>query len=183
VSTKNTDIEAVGNSLIEHVRGTAASRHGIIDEIFPYARQAAKKISARAICRFLEEEHGVKLSYVTIGRALRQPEKYWNLYVDLNSIEQHLRIVGRTHNKPVKDFMSEPEKFQEMLEGEKVYAVDDILDESAISRAMMDYENAVAVLDAKWFCFDEDILEEARMYLLKRFSEKPAPKDDETEQD
>jgi hypothetical protein len=169
---KNTSFEGIGNSLIEHVRGAASSRPGIVGELFPYIVQASKKISARAIGRFLEEKHGVKLSYVTIGRALRNPGKYWNMYFD--EIEPHAWIVAESHEKSPGDFISEPEKYQQMMEEKPVLQVDDVDDHHKLFRADNDYQNAVRVLDEKWFCFDEDILEGARVHLLKRLIEKPA---------
>jgi hypothetical protein len=175
---KNISLEAVGNSLIEHVQDAASSRPGIVGELFPYLVQASKKISVRAIARFLEEEHGVKVSYVTIGRALRNPGKYWNLYFD--EIEPHAWIVAESHERSPRDFISEPEKYQEMMDGKPIYQVEGD-DEASFFRAERDYKNAVAVLDEKWFCFDEDILEEARFHLLKRFVEKPAVQNDGAE--
>jgi hypothetical protein len=182
MNTKNTSFEAVGNSLIEHVRDAASTRQGIVDELFPYIVQASKKISARAIGRFLEEEHDVKISYVTIGRALRNPIKYWNLYFD--DIEPHAWIVAESHKKSLKDFMSGPEKYQEMLEGKPELTVDDIENpQDSFFRVENEYNNAVAVLDAKWFCFDADILDEARFYLIQRFLKKPAPQNDGAEKE
>jgi hypothetical protein len=176
MNNKNTGIESVGNSLIEYVRDAAATRPGIVEELFPYIVQASKKISARGIARFLEERHGVKVSYVTIGRALRNPEKYWNRYYD--EIESHARCVGESHGKPLKDFMSEPEKYQAMLETKPVYQADSA--ESALD-AMGQYEHAITVLDEKWFCFDEAILEEARMHLYQRMCKKPTRQNDDAE--
>ena len=180
MQVKNTDLEAVGKSLIEHVQDAASTRQGIVDELFPYIVQASKKISARAISRYLEDEHGVKVSYVTIGRALRNPRKYWNLYYDI--IEPYAWIVAQSHEKSLMDFITEPEKYQEMLESKPVLIVDDInnLDDS-LFRADIEYRNAVTVLDAKWFCFDQDILHEARVYLIQRFVQKPAPQKDDPE--
>jgi hypothetical protein len=179
MDTKNSNVESIGTSLIEHVRDTASSRPGIVGELFPYIVQASKKISVRAIARFLEEEHSVKVSYVTIGRALRNPGKYWNMYFD--EIEPHAWIVAESHEKPLKHFISEPEKYQEMMEEKPVLLVDDINDKDGILRADIDYKKAVKILDEKWFCFDEDILEEARFHLLLRFLEKPAPQNDNAE--
>ena len=178
---KNPYLEAVGNSLIEHVRDTASSRPGIVGELFPYIVQASKKISARAIARFLEEEHSVKVSYVTIGRALRNPGKYWNMYFD--DIEPHAWIVAESHEKPLKHFISEPEKYQEMMEEKPVLLVEDVDDHDKLFRADVDYKSAVKVLDEKWFCFDEDILEEARIHLIKRLLEKPAVQNDGAEKE
>ncbi|HZM02351.1 MAG TPA: hypothetical protein VFC44_04970 [Candidatus Saccharimonadales bacterium] len=171
MNSVNKDIGEVGDSLIEHARDDAStSRRGIIEELFPYIVQASNKMSARAITRFLEENHGVKISYVTIGRALRNPKKYWNLYFD--SIERPAWIVAQSHDKPLKDFISEPDKYQEMLEGKPVYVVEDIEDEDSVFDAKADYENAVAVLDEKWFCFDKNILVEAKCYIYTRLCEK-----------
>ena len=166
------EFEAVGNSLLEHARDDAStSRHGIVDELFGFIVQASKKMSARAISRFLEEKHGLKISYVTVGRALRQPDKYWNLYYD--SIEPHAWVVSESFRKPLKSFISEPEKYQKMLEGKPTYQVDDVKNQSSVFKAEVEFEKAVAVLDDKWFCFDEDILEDARRYLIMRLVEKP----------
>jgi len=176
---KNTNLEAVGNSLIEHVQDAASSRPGIVGELFPYIVQASKKISARAIARFLEEQHGVKVSYVTIGRALRNPGKYWNIYFD--DIEPHAWIVAESHEKSLKDFISEPEKYQQIMEEKPGLVVKDVDDQDSVLRADWNYNNAVRVLDEKWFCFDEDILEEARFHLFKRFNEKPASQNDDAE--
>jgi hypothetical protein len=173
----NIGLEAIGNSLIEHVRDAAASRPGIIEELFPYIVQASKKISVRAISRFLEEKHGVKVSYVTVGRALRDPLKYWNLYY--NRVEEQAWIVAETHSKNLKDFISEPEKYQAMLEEKPVYICDG---PEEIFEAQLAYDNAVADLDQKWFCLDEKILEEARQYIRPRFDKKPGIENQEDEQ-
>jgi hypothetical protein len=172
MNKKNTNIDEVGNSLIQHVRGAAATRPGIVEEIFPHIVQASKKISARAIAKFLDEKHGVKVSYVTVGRALRNPAKYWNRYYD--SIEEHAWIVAEWFDKTVLDFISEPEKYQEMLEGLPVLGADVTSDQDTFFHAQNAFENARSVLDEKWFCFDEDVLEEARFHLLQRMTKKPA---------
>ena len=86
----------------------------------------------------LEEKHGVKISYVTVGRALRNPKKYWNRYFD--EIEPHVWCVAEAHDKTLKDFISEPEKYQAMLETKPVYKADDA--ESAMV-AKKEYDYAV----------------------------------------
>ena len=176
--SKKSNIEDIGHSLLEHVRDAASTRPGIVHENFGPIVQASKKISARAIARFLEEQHGVKVSYVTIGRALRDPKKNWNLFFD--PVEAASWIVAEAHGKTLKHFMSEPEKYQEMLEAKPVFEGRNA--EEAL-KSKMEYEKAVTVLDKKWFCLDEDTLEDARRYLLSRFCEKPAPEHDESKDD
>lgn len=170
--------ENIGDSLLAYAKGAEFSaQRGAVIELFPYIFQASKRLSARAISSFLQEKHGVKISYVTLGKALRQPEKYWNLFYD--SIEPYAWTVGEAHEKPLKYFMSEPDKFQEMLETKPCYLVDDIDDKHSWTTAMGEYDEALRILDDKWFCFDAEVLEEGRHYLLFRFSEKPSAKTDE----
>jgi hypothetical protein len=136
--------------------------------------QAAKEISVRAVARFLEEKNGVKISYVTIGRALRNSAKYWDLYYDPR--ERHFWNVAEAHKKRVLDFISDPEQFQEMLEEKPVF---EAANEEEALDAAMEYEYSVKELDENWFCFDEAILEEARFHLIKRLHEKPKSKNED----
>jgi hypothetical protein len=180
MSKKDRSIAKIGNSLVEHARNDALTeRRGVVEELFPFIVQASKKMSARAISRFLEENHDVKVSYVTIGRALRNPKKYWNLYFD--SIEEDVWIVAQTHDKRLRDFISEPEKYEEMLEGKPVYLVEDMENRDSVLDAKAAYERARVVLDEKWFCFEPDVLEEARPYIWARLNEKPKRNDGDSE--
>ena len=49
-------------------------------------------MSARAISRFLMEEQNVKLSAVTITRAINDPKKSWNAFFDV--IEPSARVIA-----------------------------------------------------------------------------------------
>jgi hypothetical protein len=179
--TKNPSLPAIGSSLLEHSQGADLRARAVIGELFPYIIQASKRITTRAISQFLEEKHEVKISFVTIGKALRNPGKYWNCYYD--SIEPHAWIVAAVHgDSPLRSFMSEWEKYDDLLKTEKVYqcSLDGTKEENEerISQAMADYEEAVRVLNEKWFCLDDDVLQDARLYLMRRFSEKPQAKHD-----
>lgn len=172
------NLEAIGDSLLEHAQAAEfTAQRGVIESLFPYVVQASKRMSARSISRFLEEQHQVKVSYVTIGKALRQPARYWYLYFD--SVENAAWVVAKTHGRHLKEFISEPEKYQEMLDTKPVFQVDKIRKRADLERALhlaqAEYEAAVKLLDDKWFHFDESILEEARSHLLKRLQNEPAP--------
>jgi hypothetical protein len=54
----------------------------LVIELFPFIFEASQRMSARAISRFLLEEQGVKLSAVTITKALNDPKKSWNAFFD-----------------------------------------------------------------------------------------------------
>ena len=86
--------------------------------------------------------------------------------------------MAETHSKDLKYFMSEPEKYQAMLEEKPVYLSDG---PEGIFEAQLAYDNAVADLDHKWFCFNEEILEEARQYILPRLTQKPKAESEDQE--
>jgi hypothetical protein len=179
METDSTNLTNVGEALLEHARGAEFSARGAIEVLYPYIVQASKRLSTRAISRYLEENHGRKISFVTIGKALRNPQKYWNAYFD--RVEASAWIVAEAHDKPLRSFMSESEKYQGILETKPVLTFDSSHPEQEqATRAQEDYEEARRNLDEAWFCFDDEILEEARCFLLKRFAEKPTqPKEEE----
>ena len=172
------DLEAVGGSLIEHAQAAEfTAQRGVIETLFPYVVQASKRMSARSISKFLDDQHRVKVSYVTIGKALRQPARYWNLYFD--NVENAAWVVAQTHGRQLKEFISEPDKYQEMLDEKPVLQIEKKGKRAELQKALFlaqaEYEAAVSLLDDKWFRFDEAILEEARGHLLKRLQTAPAP--------
>jgi hypothetical protein len=162
----------IGSALLEHAKGAEFSARGVVGELFPFIVQASKRLSSRAISQYLDEKHGVKVSFVTIGKALRNPRKYWNAYYD--QIEHSAWMVGETYQKPLAKFMADPEAYQEMVEAKPVYITDSALPEGErLDTAINDFEEARDILDDKWFCFDEDILREAIIYLFPRLLVKP----------
>lgn len=181
MKTKDIGFDAVGNSLLEHARGAELTARGVVEGLFPYIVQASRRMSSRAISQFLEKEHGMKISFVSIGNALRNPGRYWNRYFD--AIEAHAWIVAEVHSAELRSFMSDGEKYHDLLETEKVYPIEGggtrEENEASAMRSMADYEEAVRVLDEKWFCFDDAVLEDARMHLLGRFTTRPQGRDED----
>jgi len=67
-------IKNVGEALLNHAEAVESSRRGVADDLFPYIYVAAKKMSTRAISRWLEETQGIKLSAATISKVLRESD-------------------------------------------------------------------------------------------------------------
>jgi hypothetical protein len=87
-SNKTTGLMGVGQKLLAHSKvAKFTATRGLVVELFPFIYGASERMSARAISRFLEKEQRVKLSSVTITRALNNPKKSWNLFFD--AIEPH----------------------------------------------------------------------------------------------
>jgi hypothetical protein len=98
----------IGESLLE-VAKTDFSARGVLTQLFPYISEAAKSMSARAISRWLLSTHQVKVSDVTISKALRNPEKHWEAFAEY--IEPWARTVENSIEADMESFLSDVEVF------------------------------------------------------------------------
>ena len=100
----------VGQKLLAHSKSAEfTAKRGLVVELFPFIFGASERMSSRAISRFLEKEQGVKLSSVTINKALKDPAKNWGLYFD--EIEDAARLFAKDDRVPVKMFLLEKQYF------------------------------------------------------------------------
>ena len=68
----------VGHKLVGHSKSAKfTANRGLVIELFPFIFEASERMSARAISRFLLDEQKIKLSAVTITKALNDPKKSW----------------------------------------------------------------------------------------------------------
>ncbi len=73
----------VGHKLVGHSKAAEfTANRGLVVELFPFIFEASDRMSARAIGRFLMEEQSIRLSAVTITRALNDPKKSWLSFFD-----------------------------------------------------------------------------------------------------
>ena len=86
----------VGHKLVDHSKSTefTASR-GLVIELFPFIFEASERMSARAISRFLLEEQKIKLSAVTITKALNDPVKSWIAFFE--EIAPAATVIAKWH--------------------------------------------------------------------------------------
>lgn len=68
----------IGQKLVGHSKAAEfTATRGLVTELFPFIFEASERMSARAISRFFQEEQNIKLSAVTITKALNDPQKSW----------------------------------------------------------------------------------------------------------
>jgi hypothetical protein len=68
----------VGQKLVGHSKSAEfTANRGLVVELFPFIFEASDRMSARAICRFLQEDQNIRLSAVTITKALNDPKRSW----------------------------------------------------------------------------------------------------------
>ena len=66
--------EAIGSKLVEAAKESTGDVLPLSTKLFPYIFIASRKMSLRAISRWLEDKHGVSLSAAAISRALTSPK-------------------------------------------------------------------------------------------------------------
>lgn len=160
--TGDIELAGVGPKLLAHSKSAEfTAKRGLVVELFPFIFGAAERMSSRAISRFLEKEQGVKLSSVTINKALKDPAKNWRLFFD--TIEQAARIVGKINNVAIKEFLFREQFLRKPFKSE-------IINSLAKATIGADVAQANNVLRAKWYVIDLDIRLKARPYLEDRLN-------------
>ncbi len=164
---KPTNATDIGLKLVGHSRATEFSANrGLVIELFPFIFEASQRMSARAISRFLLEEQGVKLSGVTITKALNDPQKSWNLFFDM--IEPSARVIAKQWRRENLDFLFVERAKYEDRTGPGT--------QNALGRvalrlfAKSDFVPADKVLREKWFCINKEIRLKAKTYLESRLA-------------
>lgn len=161
-NVKHVSASAIGQTLVEHSKSSDRDgKHGLVVELFPSIFGAHERMSARAISRFLKEKHGIKLSAVTITKALNDPKKSWNQFFD--TIEPHVKIYEN---------WDKMEKREDFLYDDKAFKVilPNLPGRGLLRKALFKFEFAQAInaLREKWFSIDLGIRLKARPYLAER---------------
>jgi hypothetical protein len=160
--TSSVSVPAIGQGLVAHSKSDDLDRkRGLVVELYPSIFGAHQTMSARAISRFLKEKHGIKLSAVTITKALNDPKKYWNQFFD--TIEPFVEAYEN---------WDKAEKREDFLYDDKAFKVifPNLPGRDLLRKALFKFEfsQAVQALREKWFSIDLGIRLKARPYLAER---------------
>jgi|HubBroStandDraft_2_1064218.scaffolds.fasta_scaffold34766_4 hypothetical protein len=147
----------VGQKLLAHSKDAEfTAKRGVVIDLFPFIYGASRRMSARAISRFLEKEQGYTLSSVTITKALNAPDKYWNLFFE--HIKPHARVWEKDEKIPMKDFLFREKYFPEPFESRVIQAAAKMMVKPEVIQA-------VRVLREKWFSIDYETRLRAQPFL------------------
>ena len=155
-------VAAIGQTLVQRSKAADLDRkRGLVVELYPSIFGASDRMSARAISRFLNEKHGIKLSAVTITKALNDPKKYWNQFFD--TIEPFVEAYEN---------WDKSEKREKFLYDDKAFkALPPSLPGRDLLRKLLakyEFSQAINALREKWFSIDLGIRIKARPYLAER---------------
>ena len=116
VNERKASTEIIGAELVEAARESADEILPLSTKLFPYIFVASRRMSLRAISRWLEDKHKVSLSAAAISRALNSPDLHLERLAE--SISAPARYVatlygcdpmGLLFNEVIKDGPSELE--------------------------------------------------------------------------
>jgi hypothetical protein len=158
----NTELKEVGCELIRYAEQEAefSAQRGVIDELFPFIFMASRRMSTRAISRWLMETRKIKLSPVTIAKALRESDKHWEECFDM--IEPAALIFENVHGAPMEKFLVDHDFFFALKTNKKNLKFSGI-------EGYNEYQGAVDMLENNWFewflMLDERAREECSVFI------------------
>ena len=157
-------LAGAGQKLLVHSKSAEfTARRGLVVELFPFIYGASERMSAKAISHFLETEQGIKLSSVTINKALKDPAKSWNLFFDM--IEPAAHVFEKEDGVPMKDFLFKKQIFFKPFKNALVNAAVKVLVRAEVAQA-------ASILRGKWYVIDWEIRLKARPFLEHRLGGK-----------
>ncbi len=156
-----TNFNKIGLELLQHSHkaATFTAQRGLVDELFPYIYGASKRMSTRAISKWLEEAKGVKLSAVTIAKALRDQDRHWATLCD--EIEVSARVMAMECKTSVWELLSmDPDDFaRDCANNPHVF--------SPTCQEEADIASAAEELSSRWFSIvDEAALKRCRDFIM-----------------
>jgi hypothetical protein len=157
----------VGQKLVGHSKSAEfTANRGLVVELFPFIFEASERMSARAVCRFLQEEQNIRLSAVTITKALNDPKKSWISF--FGSIEPEAIIIAKWAKSRSFKFLYESKAdFDRRMSFE-----DEGIITAPVVRGMLkvlrpDRANAIKVLREKWFSIGHGTRLKAQPFLAE----------------
>jgi hypothetical protein len=158
------DLAGAGQKLLAHSKSAEfTARRGLAVELYPFIYGASARMSAPAISQFLAKEQGIKLSSVTINKAIKDPAKNWNLFFDL--IEPAARIFTENSRTRMGKLLFQKQYFWKPPQNGSVQA--------AVNWVVGDkVAKAATILREKWFNIDWEIRLKARPFLEHRLGGK-----------
>ena len=164
-SQKAGSLIEIGQKLVGHAKSASfTANRGLVIELFPFIVEATERMSARAISRYLEDEQKIKLSAVTITKALNDPSKYWLAFFDM--IEPAATVVAKWFRPCSFDFLFETKRaFQERLSFEREGVITGAIARRTVAFLNPEMSKAGELLQEKWFSISLGTRIKAKSYL------------------
>jgi hypothetical protein len=140
----NNDFADIGEALVDYSREAEFSaQQSVMEELFPSVFVASKRMSLRAISIWLDKTQKVKITPMTLSRAMRAADKYWKIIA--NKVEPAARLFAAAHKVSMNDILSNQELITQLLLEPPIVSGEDHLEE------IWEVEKAAQTLHDSWF--------------------------------
>ena len=144
-SMKTDDLSKIGNELISASKAIERKPGEILEELFPYIYEASRRMSARQIVKWLEEQYGIQISQPTVSRALRNPVAFHEWFVE--NIEPTARRVADSLGISMRELL-----FDDSDRGAyHFHLAQEVAKENLSKEELADIEEGMKYLREKWF--------------------------------
>lgn len=157
------DIASIGAELVEASQKREPSAGELLSELFPYVYDASRRMSTRGIRDWLRENHGIQISQATLSRALRNPEKYRQAFAEF--IEPWARRVEEAIAPSMQDFLFDDRLFKHFVD--ELPPSNSFPQDSDEATQFAEVEDAVEVLENRWFSLSDEARLQYRRYFLQ----------------
>jgi len=162
------EISIIGNDLIDYAKHEAefSAQRGLLDELFPFIYVASKRMSLRAICRWLEETRRIQISVNAVSKAMRNQESYWARLVE--DVAPAARTFADAHDVHPLVLLKEEGLFDSLESSEPFICASD---DRGMERQFSQVVEAAGVLRNRWFALPEEAREQCWRHFAGEFAE------------
>lgn len=162
------ELLGIGNDLIDYAKHEAefSAQRGLLDELFPFIYVASKRMSLRAICRWLDETRRIQISVNAVSKAMRNQESYWARLVE--DVAPAARTFADAHNVHPLALLDCKDLFESMESSAPFICASD---DRGMERQLSQVVEAAGVLRNRWFALPEEAREQCRRHFAGEFTE------------
>jgi hypothetical protein len=165
---ENDEIFDIGADLSRAAKEMPFQPRGLVEGLFPFIYEASRRMSTRAISRWLEAEHGIKLSAVTIAKALRNSERHWQDFGE--DIQVAALVIEDASGVPMEDFLFDSNLLHNVISSDYVAKRAGSPDETA--DFVNDCYRAEQILVKRWVPLNSSTQGLAAPYVLANRAEE-----------
>jgi CRISPR/Cas system-associated endonuclease Cas1 len=158
----------IGDELVDYAEHTAefTAKRGLLDELFPFIYVASRRMSLRAICRWLEETKRIKISVNAVSKAMRNQEAFWRDLAD--EICPAARTFAEGYDKHPLSVLDN-EDFFASLEGSTPSVAGETPEE--IENELDRVKDAEITLRDRWYNLPQEARTQCWRYIAGEFAE------------
>lgn len=158
------DFAGAGQELIKKA-ATESSAPGLLDEMFPYIYVASRRMSVRAISRWLADEYNIRISHVSLSKALRESKEHFARIAEAASLAAG--VLARAGGMHEEDILFTENHFESQVQENLPFSSESISPQEVI--------DAATDLDTTWFKYPEEVREACKRF----FTAQPEDAQDE----